>query len=517
MEGRAAGGARRVRLAPVLFALLTLGLACSSSSSPSSAPDASAGPAEVSFPKGFMFGSSTAGFQVEKGDSHTDWAHWVATPGKIKNGDSPDVGGPDALAHIDEDVADLVASGQNAYRFSIEWGRVYPTLADFTSDTPDMTAVMAYTSLLQKLQAAHVKPLVTLAHFALPDWIADGTPATMAQPQGWERTTTEGYFTTWCTRAAARWGALIDWWVTINEPLPYVLGGYVQSSFPPGVALDLTRAFNVVKAEARAHAKCFDAIHAADTVDADGDGHAAWVSVAKHQRTFHPLDPSSADDAKATTRVEYLWNQWFPNAVVLGNWDDDLDGNLTSPGDVKGDPTLVGRADYLGVNYYSDTLVSATVGLKIPPPIDASVYQANAPTTRPKTDFGWDIYPEGLGWVLDEATRLWKLPLVITENGIADARDVNRPRFLLEHLYQLGWAIQRGDQVLGYFHWALIDNFEWANGFCPHFGLYAYDKTTGARTPKKSASAYRSVATSGKLTTQEVGATPAYVAPQECP
>jgi beta-glucosidase len=504
----------RASKAVVLAALVA---ACGSSSSGSHA-DADAGPpppAEVEFPSTFMWGSSTAGFQVEKGDSNTDWTQWVAS-GKIASGDNPDVGGPDALDHIDDDIAAMQASGQNAYRFSIEWARVYPTLADFMNDTPDPQAVAVYTTLLQKLQAAHIKPLVTLVHFSLPVWLSDGTPATSSQPQGWERSQTPSLFVTWCTRAAKQWGSLVDWWATINEPLPYVLGGYVQGSFPPGAVLDLTRAFAVVKTEARAHAACYDAIKAADTVDADGDGKASWVSLAKHQRTFHPYDPTSSADAAATANVEYLWNEWFLNAIVRGDWDDDLDGKYTDPGDTQGDPTLKGRADFLGINYYSDTLISASVGLKLPAPINAAVYEANMPTGRPKTDFGWDIYPEGLGTVLDQAAG-YGLPLVVTENGLADARDDNRGRFLLEHLYQLGWAMQRGDKVLGYFHWALVDNFEWANGFCPHFGLFSYDKTTGARTAKGSVSTYRSIATSGKIESAQVAAAPAYVAPQECP
>jgi beta-glucosidase len=461
-----------------------------------------------------MWGSSTAGFQVESGDTHTDWAHWVATPGKIKNGDSPDVGGPDALDHIDDDVAALTSSGQNAYRFSIEWGRVYPTQAAFDADTPDPQAIAAYDTLLQKLAAAHVRPLVTLVHFSLPDWLSDGVPGTASQPQGWERPQTIDDFATWCTRAAARWGSSIDWWVTINEPLPYILGGFIQGSFPPGDVLNVDRGIAVVKTEARAHARCYDAIHAADTADADGDGKAAWVSVAAHQRTFHPYDPADAEDAAAATRVDYIWNLWFLNAIVRGDWDDDLDGAYTSAGDVRGDLTLVGRADYLGINYYSDTLVSAHRGVVLPV-ISAAVYQADMPTDRPKTDFGWDIYPEGLGTVLDEAAP-YGLPMVITENGIADVADANRARFLLEHLYQLGWAMQRGDPVLGYFHWALVDNFEWANGYCPHFGLFAYDKTTGARTAKGSVSTYGSIIARGRITTDDVAAAPAYVAPQEC-
>lgn len=317
-----------------LLAVLGIAGACHSS--------ASAGPpSEVDFPPGFKWGSSTAGFQVEAGDVNTDWSHWVAS-GKIPSGDSPDVGGPDALDHIDDDIAALVSSGQNTYRFSIEWGRVYPTQADFDSDTPDPQGLAAYDMLLQKLAAAHITPVVTLVHFSLPAWLSDGTPATTADPQGWERPATIDAFTTWCTRAATRWGPLVDWWVTINEPLPYVLGGFVQGSFPPGDLLNVSRAIAVVQTEARAHARCYDAIHAADTVDADGDGQAAQVSVAKHQRTFHPLDPTDPDDTAAAQRVDYIWNQWFLNAIVKGNWDADFDAAYTSPGDVQGNPRSSG-------------------------------------------------------------------------------------------------------------------------------------------------------------------------------
>ena len=101
--------------------------------------------------------------------------------------------------------------------------------------------------------------------------------------------------------------------------------------------------------------------------------------------------------------------------------------------------------------------------------------------------------------------------------GLADAPDANRARFLLEHLYQLGWAMQRGDQVIGYVHWALVDNFEWANGYCPHFGLFAYDQTTGVRTAKGSVATYSSIIASGRVTTDDVAAAAPYVPPPaEC-
>jgi beta-glucosidase/6-phospho-beta-glucosidase/beta-galactosidase len=430
--------------------------------------------------------------------------------GKIANGDNPDVGGPDALGHIAADVANLVATHATAYRFSLEWARLYPTLADFNADTPDATAVAAYSSLLSALVAAHITPIVTLDHYTLPTYIDDVTMPT--QPQGWENTETTTLFVEFCSRMAKRWGGQVDYWITLNEPMVLAVGGYLQGSIPPGVVFDIDRTIAVVKAEALAHTQAYDAIHAADTMDADGDGKAALVSIAKHQRTFHPKDPTSAADVAATAHVEYLWNQWFFNVIVLGNWDDDFDGSYTGPNDKMNDPSLEGRADFLGVNYYSDTLISATQGILIPSPVKASIEQAYLGTGRPETDVGWDIYAEGFGTVVDEA-KTWKLPILITENGIADHLDVNRPRFLLDHLFQLGWAMQRGADVIGYIHWASVDNFEWASGFCPKYGLYSYDPTTEVRTARGSATTYRDVVDAKKITLAQLNAARAYVTP----
>ncbi len=505
---------------PLRVAVLPLGLSliicasCKSSSgdTPSAGDAGVPPPAEVTFPAGFLWGSSTAAYQVEKGITASDWSHWVELTGKIKNGDKPDLGGADALAHVDDDVKLLKDSAQNAYRFSIEWSRIYPTRAAFDADMPSQPALDAYDALLAKLKAASIKPMVTLVHFSLPDYLSD--VAKPMEPQGWERPETTDLFVQFCSRMAKHFGDRVDWWVTINEPLNAALGGYLQGSFPPGVALETTRLFNVVKAEAVAHTKAFDAIHAADTIDADGDGAAAMVSIAAHQRTFHASDPSEPDDVAAAARTQYIWNRWLLNAIVKGDWDDDLDGTLTGPKDKTADPALKGRVDYVGMNYYSDTLISAHRGIIIPV-INASPIFDHAPTGRPESDFAWDIYPEGFGTVLDELKQYAK-PVVVTENGIADARDVNRARFLTEHLYQLGWAIQRGVDVRGYFHWSLVDNFEWANGYCPKFGFASVDKATGARTARPSLGVYQRIITAAKVRTADIDALPPYVPPVLC-
>src|SRR5262249_23013267 len=204
----------------------------------------------------------------------------------------PHQASPDALAPIDGDIGLMKVAGQNAYRFSIDWARMYPTKAAFDADTPDPAAVTAYDTLLQKLGAAGVTPMVTLMHFAVPDYFAD--PTNPKNPQAFERPDFEDAFATFCGRIAKRWGAAVEWWATINEPVVVPLAGYVQGSFPPGLVLDTTRAFTYAMGEARAHAKCFDQIHANDP--------SAKVGPVVHQRVVEPNDPSDPDDAAAVER-----------------------------------------------------------------------------------------------------------------------------------------------------------------------------------------------------------------------
>jgi beta-glucosidase/6-phospho-beta-glucosidase/beta-galactosidase len=479
-----------------LILVAAIAAACSSEPSP---PDE-----KVTFAPGFLWGSASAGFQVEKGLPNTDWGIWTSLPGKIKNGDHPDRGGADALAHIDDDVAILKATNQNAYRFSIEWARLYPTRAAFDADQPDPAGVAAYDKLFAALKAAGITPFVTLQHFTIPDYFAD--PRKPEEPQGWERPELVDAFGTWCGRVAARWGGDVEWWATINEPVMAPLGGYVQGSFPPGLVLKMDRALTVAKNEARAHAKCFDAIKKADPQ--------SKVGIVQHVRDVEPADPNDPADIAASERVRYVNNLWILNAVVRGDWDEEFDGSYDGPNDKKADPALAGRSDYIGINYYS-AVTAGSRGLKVPV-VDASLRVDRLLTDRPKTDFFWDIYPDGLRHCLGEV-KGYGLPIVITENGIADSNDRNRARFVLEHLFVLGKAAKEdGLDIRGYFYWSLLDNFEWASGFCPRFGLYSVDRATAARTQRPSAKVYAEVARTNEVSRAQIDAQPPYGEPAYC-
>ena len=499
-----------MRITAFLVSAAVTAVGCSSTSTPETGGAGGSNAAaitSVTFPKGFLWGSATAGFQVEKGLADTDWGAWAKIDGKIKGGDRPD-DGPDAFAHVAGDLGLMKDAGLGAYRFSLELARIYPTRAAFDADDPSADGLAAYDDLMAKLRAASIVPLVTLHHFVWPTWMSD--PADPKQPQGYERADAADVMTAWCARMGKRYGKDVDWWVTLNEPTVEASIGYLAGLWPPGVS-DVERLVSVMKKQVELHARCYDALHAADTVDADGDGKAALVSIAKHNRVYEPADPTSEDDLAATEHSRRFWNQWFLDAIVKGDGDDNFDDAI-GPGDRVGDAALKGRADYLGINYYGVSRIAANA-LRFPH-MGVQPSQFNLQDGRPRNDLGWSIAPEGFGAVLDEVAP-YGLPIVVTENGIADGTGANRSRYLLEHAFELGKAIGRGANVIGYFHWSLVDNFEWASGFCPRFGLYHVDMASPAktRTATPTVAVLKELATTGTLAKATVDALPAYAAP----
>jgi len=508
-----------------LLALVGALAACSSNESTPAAPDAGdpckpasliqpytrTPGADVTFPAGFKFGAASAGMQIEKGLEHADWWQWANVAGKVSNGDKPDAG-PDAFAHLDEDVGALKQAGANAYRFSIEWSRIYPTKDSFDKNAPNAEGLAAYHSLLKKLKDAGIHPMVTLHHFATPDYLDDITKP--KEPQTFERAEMESMFAEWCRRMGKEFGAEVDDWVTINEPLVLLVGTYLGGAHPPGPPLDIDRMFNAAKKLVRAHVAGYRALHESDTIDA-GSGHKVSVSLAKHNRVFVPYDQCEEGDVEAAKKTDYIWNEWLYNAVVFGDWDDDLDGKLDGANDKKGDAFYKGTVDYIGVNYYGISTVDSKLKLKY---IGGVPAYENLPTSLSKSDMNWDIYPQGLRAVLKQLKK-YNLPVFITENGTGDSKDTNKSRYIAEHLWEVGRAIaDDGVNVQGYYYWSLTDNFEWGHGFCPRFGLFQIDyaQASRPRKPTKAAAFYKQLATEKKLTAATVDGLPKYEPPTLC-
>lgn len=423
---------------------------------------------------GFLLGTASASFQVEGGITNADWNDWETTSfpdgtPHIKHGDvSGDA--DDSWNKFDADLAAMKQLGTNAYRFSIEWSRVQPTV-----DSWDDAALDRYLQWATQLRANGIEPMVTLNHFTLPKWVA-------AQG-GWENRATLDAFDAYVTRVVDELGPQVDLWCTINEPNVLATESYIKGIWPPGVS-DQKRAGDVLAMLIEAHARAAKIIHTRDTVDADGDGKPAMVGIAHHVRVFQPASASPLDSIVAGLTDDFF-NESFINAVKTGRIVISVPGSVNIDRAV---PDLKGSFDYLGLNYYTRDHVRANLS-------DPSLSNQYTPADRPRNDLGWDIYPEGLYLFLKRYAGLG-LPIYITENGIADAAGTVRPEFIRAHFYAIQKATAEGVDVRGYFHWSLIDNFEWVDGWDPKFGLFHVDRSAPdkARTPTSAVPMYQDIA-----------------------
>jgi beta-glucosidase len=412
------------------------------------------------FPPGFLIGAATAAHQLDGGDGLSDWSRFEEEPGRIARGERSGK----ATGHrerVEEDVRLLSALGANAYRFSLEWARLEPE--DGRVDGPEWERVRAELALLR---AAGITPLVTLLHFTLPAWLA--VRGGLLAPDFAER------FGAFAGEAARRLGGEVQLWATLNEPNVQVVHGYIQGSWPPGrrSPREAGRAF---AAALRAHAAAVRAVRAA--VPRARVGPVVALVEFEPVSRWSPLDRVAARLAAAT----FDWS--FLEAIRTGRIRFGFPG--AGLGTIAA-PELRGTADWIGVNYYTRNR------MRFSPRLPTRVTRVPGPGAR--SDLDWEIHPPGLLALLREAWSRYRLPLFVTENGIADAADLHRPAFLRSHLHMVARALAEGIPVGGYFHWSLLDNFEWAEGFAPRFGLYAVDYATLARTPRPSVEVFRQIA-----------------------
>ena len=478
-------------------------------------PDAFAPTPRGEFPDDFLWGSSMSAYQVEGGLHDTDWYQWESLCDGC-SGDSAD-DGPDFWTHFNADFANAVQISNNAIRIGIDWSRVFPTEAQFTAGEPDASAVAHYHEIITAARSRGLDVMLTLIHFVLPLWLHD-----LENPEeapGWADPSIVDRVGDYAGWAAAEFGADVDYWITLNEPFVNAVSGWISGDMPPGKSFEVDKALEVGERMIWAHARAYDAIHEADVVDANGDGIATAVSVAKHQRVFLPMDPQDPADVRAAEMLRYLFNEVFLRAAAFGCLDRNYDFDCDDPDDLTNEAALLGRLDYIGLNYYGVSLVVGTNDnqfpmIGIPFFNDLDRYEVDGPIS----DFGWTIYPHGLRSVIDELLP-YDLPIIITENGVADATDALRPRFLLEHLYVVNQAIDDGIDIDGYYYWSLFDNFEWGAGFCPRFGLYHVDfeSPSRSRTPGEGADVYRQIIEDNTVAPELFDLYPEYGAASSCP
>ncbi|MEM3553968.1 MAG: beta-galactosidase BgaS [Candidatus Bathyarchaeia archaeon] len=490
----------------------------------------------------FLWGVSESGFQFEMGDSsgnsvdaNTDWFVWVHDAENIRlgivSGDLPE-NGIDYWHLYARDHEAARRLGLNAYRIGIEWSRIFPKTTatvhvgvDRASDgniskievddkaieelekLADKEALNHYRLIIEDLRARGFKVFVCLNHFTLPLWIHDPliVRATRLRrgPKGWLEESTIVEFTKYAAFVAWSFGDIVDNWATLNEPMAVCEAGYMiaESGFPPGVN-NFRAAKRAAKNMVLAHARAYETIKKFDNVKADSDSPSpAYVGLIHNVIPAYPLHAGERLDVGAAQFMDNLHNQFFPRAVAEGWLDENLNG-VKEKNEVKG--YLANHVDWLGVNYYTrfvikgkrNLLAKLFAGIPAVPEIVPNYgfgCQPNSQSAdgKPASDMGWEIYPEGLLEALKAMAKFAK-PIYVTENGIADSEDKLRPKFLEDHIAILEKAIKEEKlDVRGYFHWALMDNYEWAKGFKMKFGLYAVDLQTKKRIMRKSAKIYK--------------------------
>ena len=440
-------------------------------------------------PDDFLYGACLNPGQNETGLHNSDW--WVWSHMKdffgnaYGNGDTADGGtdfahvNPDGTpgGHFKEQLAAAKKMGMNSFTYSLDWSRIQPT-----RDGPyDPAALRLYHALFQEMLKDGLKPIINIQHFVLPLWVYD--PAHPDQSLGgWAGRGKDAPGSAPIVSAIARfagdmakeYGKEIKFWIPINEPMSDSVGRYFAGEFPGrGIPFDLHDEWKSVINMAYAHARMYDAIHANEPD--------AQVGVAQHLREYQPLRPGNASDIAAASQTARYMNQVFLDAITTGDADWNGDGKLDGPAEGKAVPALKNRADWLGINYYTrDKVVGFPFGLSLGwgglklrgLPISEIPYIAHF-FQGPASDDSTEIYPQGMYDCLMWAQRQYHLPMMVTENGIADGAtpDKMRPKFILDHVAEMQKAMKDGANVMGYQHWALTRTFEWQDGLQYDFGL----------------------------------------------
>lgn len=395
------------------------------------------------------WGASTSAHQYE-GKNYNQWTEWELSnaselaqtaPDKYKwlprwDEVAPQATKPDnyvsgiAVDHYSryEEDYDLAKSlNLNSMRISIEWSRIEPKKGEW-----DEVEIDHYRNQLKSLRRHGFEPFVCLWHWTMPIWFT--------KSGGFANRTNIKYFVRFCEKIAVELGELFTYVITLNEPNVYVGQSYQSGIWPPQhkSLLDSVRVYrNLIKA----HIMTYRSLK--------NIRKRFKIGLAMHMIAFY------AGNSSAFTRLSikirsYIWNWYYLNR------SRDFH-------------------DYIGINYY---MANQIVGLKTKNP------------DRQVSDMGWNMEPARIELVLLEAHKRFDKPIIVTENGVADSRDAYRQWWLEQTFRGMSRAIEKGAKIDGYLHWSLLDNFEWADGFWPRFGLIEIDRSTLARKPRTSSAWY---------------------------
>jgi beta-glucosidase len=416
----------------------------------------------LQFPTGFQWGVSTSAHQFEGQNTYNQWSTWERH-GRIRSGDR----NRDACDWWRESRRDLDLCrelGLNAIRISVDWGRLEPAEGRYSRET-----IHRYRSLLDEIRRAGMHCFVTLHHFTHPQWFED-EGAFLGRVAA-ER------FAVYAEHVIDELGDLCSDWLTFNEPNVYSAFGYVFGEFPPGHRNRIRDCAMVMSNIHRAHALAYDRIHRLQPH--------ARVGIATNWVEFEPASSSGTDRLLA-----FLYDSAFNRSSLqlLNGGSLPFPFSSLAP-DV---PEAVGKIDFIGLNVYNRLHVRApwdgasrkTGGIFVPP----NVPQGDRGVELP---YG-EAFPDAILSSAREYAAL-KVPLYVMENGVPDRSDRIRPWVLVQSIKRVHQLIEAGLDLRGYFHWSLLDNFEWNEGWTLRFGLYELNPRTQERTARPSAALYRDI------------------------
>lgn len=409
------------------------------------------------FPRGFLWGTATAAYQVEGNNRNSNWYAWEQEPGRIANGDKSGLACDWWNGRWREDLRRAADGNQNAHRMSIEWSRIQPA-----HDRWDEDALDRYVDIVRGIVEESMTPLITLHHYSDPQWFVD--------QGGWESDTAADFFEKYVRKVV---GALKDYtnlWCTLNEPNGYATLGFLLGLFPPGKK-ETGLAFKVMFNLVRAHAAAYHAIHQIQPE--------ARVGMANYYRSLQPSRKWFPLDRLVTHSLMRI-NNIFPDAAS--------DGVVRFLSHRKRFPEAKGTQDFLGIDYYTRDYVN----FDLLNPGELFSKRSFRPEAELSTTGFLANEPDGMFEALKWGLK-YNIPIIITENGFEDEADRIRPQYIVEHIHQVWRAVNFNWPIKGYFHWTLVDNFEWERGWTQRFGLWNLDVETQARQKRPSADLYAEI------------------------
>lgn len=441
-----------------------------------------------SFPAGFKWGAASSSAQIEGGSTPdlrgaSIWDTFARREGAVHGGQTPEVA-CDHFHRMREDVEIMRQIGLRAYRLSIAWPRVLPT----GRGTPHEAGLGFYDRLVDELLAARIEPWITLYHWDLPD--------VLQQRGGWQNREIAEWFADYAGVVADRLSDRVCHWITLNEPQIFIGLGLGQGTHAPGLKLSRKEQVSAAHHALLAHGRGVQQLRARSKQPCQ----VGWAPAVRvnFPATQSPADIAAARCATFSVLKPDFWNTtWFADPIHSGRYPEDglRIWGKDAPRVQRGDMDIIRQPlDYLGLNIYSGTPTVADA--------KGDPLEQPHPAGGPRSALNWPVVPEALNWGPRYLWDHYRLPIVITENGMSNldwvdldgrASDPQRIDYTRRHLLELEKAIASGVDVRGYFHWSLMDNFEWAEGYKERFGLIYVDFATQARVLKDSAHWYRRV------------------------